>query len=118
MRTPEQGSCWYLDVHLDGPGSRVFQEIPTGFNAFIYTLGPAPIRVGDNTTLEGQQVYQPYHTLVLTNKATVTDATTDPTTVPQENGVWIEHAGTEQGQKGRVVVIAGQPLDQKVFQYG
>ena len=115
MRTPDQGSCWYLDVHLEGPGSRVFQEIPTGFNAFIYTLGPAPIRVGDGHLLES---HQPFHTLVLTNKANITDASVDPSTVPQENGVWIEHVGTEAGQEARLVVIAGQPLDQKVYQYG
>jgi redox-sensitive bicupin YhaK (pirin superfamily) len=113
VRTPEQGSCWYLDVRLDSPGSRVFQEIPTGFNAFIYTFGVAPIRVGD----ESLEAHQPYHTLVLTNKANVTDPKVDPSTVPQENGVWIEHAGKE-GQEARFVVIAGQPLDQKVFQYG
>jgi hypothetical protein len=91
----------------------VFQEIPTGFNAFIYTFGEAPVRVGD----ESLEAHQPYHTLVLTNKANISDAKVDPSTVPQENGVWIEHAGTE-GQEGRVVVVAGQPLNQKVFQYG
>lgn len=118
VRTPEQGSCWYLDVHLEGPGSRVFQEIPTGFNAFIYSLGPAPIRVGGADSLESKQIHKPYHTLVLSNKANVTDPKVDITTVPQENGVWIEHAGNQAGQEARLVVIAGQPLNQKVYQYG
>ncbi|UZJ53203.1 hypothetical protein CBS101457_002523 [Exobasidium rhododendri] len=118
VRTPSQGSCWYLDIVLDGPGSKIFQEIPTGFNAFIYGLGPAPIRVGDGTSLESRQTHEPFHTLVLSNKANVTDATVDPATVPQENGVWIEHVGTKADQGTRVVVVAGQPLDQEVFQYG
>lgn len=112
VRTPAHGSCWYLDVTLDKPGDRIFQEIPTGFNSFIYTLGPANIRVGGS-----EKIQEPYHTLVLSNKAQVSDPHTDPATVPQENGVWIEHAGKE-GEQARLVVIAGEPLDQKVFQMG
>lgn len=117
VRTPEHGGCWYLDVRLDKPGSRIFQEIPTGFNSFIYTLGPAAIRVGDSSAPDGQQVHEPYHTLVLSNKAQIDDPKVDPSTVPQENGVWIEHAGKE-GEEARFVVIAGEPLDQRVYQHG
>lgn len=116
VRTPDKGSCWYLDINLNEPGSRIFQEIPTGFNAFIYTLGPAPIRVGGKS--DSSELHDPYYTLVLSNKANVTDAKVDPATVPQENGVWIENAGKEEGQAARLIVVAGQPLDQEVFQYG
>jgi redox-sensitive bicupin YhaK (pirin superfamily) len=70
--------------------------------------------VGKPDSNEAKQVYDPYHTLVLSNQGRGFDAGS----VPQENGVWIEHAGTQADQKARVVVIAGQPLDQEVYQYG
>lgn len=117
VRTPSKGGCWYLDVTLAKPGDRIFQEIPTGFNAFIYTLGPAPIRVGDAAG-PGSQVHERHHTLVLSNQAQISDPRIDPASVPQENGVWIEHAGADGAQEARLVVIAGEPLDQPVFQHG
>jgi len=117
VRTPDRGGCWYFDVTLEHPGARIFQEIPTGYNSFIYTFGAAKVRVGDQSTPTGQKEYEQYNTLVLSNKAQVTDPKVDPSTVPQENGVWIEHAG-EEGQEARFVVIAGEPLDQRVFQHG
>lgn len=128
VRTPDQGACWYLDVTLSKPGARIFQEIPTGFNAFIYSMGPAPIRVGSSDAPAEQlatssspsslSIHEAYHTLVLSNLASISDPRIEPASVPQENGVWIEHAGTDTNETARLVVIAGQPLDQQVVQHG
>lgn len=117
VRTPERGGCDYYDIRLDAPGARIFQQIPTGYNAFIYSFGDANIKVGDASSTASQQTYEPYNTLVLSNKAQISDPKVDPSTVPQENGVWVEHAG-KQGQEARLVLIAGEPLDQRVFQHG
>lgn len=124
VRTPDQGACWYLDVTLKKPGARIFQEIPTGFNSFIYTMGPAPIRIGTpdapgaSNPIEASTAHEAFHTLVLSNMASISDPKTDPASVPQETGVWVEHVGTKEGEEARFVVIAGEPLDQKVVQHG
>ncbi|PWN95800.1 hypothetical protein FA09DRAFT_301049 [Tilletiopsis washingtonensis] len=99
VRSPERGQCWYLDVRLNKPGARVFQPIPTGWTAFIYVGDSAPIKVGDDASLAA---HEKFHTLVLSNKAVVTDPKTDPST----------------GEEGRAFVIAGMPLDQTVYQHG
>ena len=101
-------------MRLNKPGARVFQPIPTGWNAIIYVGDSAPIKVGDDASLAA---HEKFHTLVLSNKAVITDPKTDPSTVPQETGVWLEHAGKE-GEEGRAFVIAGMPLDQTVYQHG
>lgn len=105
VRTAENGGCHYYEIKLDSPGARIFQQIPAGWTAFVYTIGlkadNAPIRIGDSPV-----EHAPNHTLVL-----------DPAD-DTANGVWIEHAGTKEGEVAHFVVIAGQPLDQEVHQHG
>lgn len=111
VRSPENGGTWFLDVRLHKPGAKVFQEIPEGWTAFAYTLGPAPVKIGSAEGGAGpgasasQDIHAPYHTLVF-------DAN------PGSNGVWIEHAGTDESQEARLMLYAAQPLDQEVYQYG
>ena len=100
VRSPEDGACWYFDVTIHKSGSHVFQEIPPGFNAFVYTMGPANIKVGSDPSSES---HEPYHTLVLSNQS------------GEENGVKVTHDG-KKNEKARFVVIAGQPLNQSVVQ--
>ncbi|KAL1660319.1 RmlC-like cupin domain-containing protein [Schizophyllum commune] len=90
------GGCWYFHVIMRQKGSSIFQEIPAGWTAFIYLFKGA-VTVGDETTPN-----EKYHTLVL-------DSGKDG-----ETGVSITSAedGTE------FVIVAGEPLDQPVVQYG
>ncbi|KAL1762206.1 RmlC-like cupin domain-containing protein [Schizophyllum commune] len=88
------GGCWYFHVIMSKKGSSIFQDC--GWTAFIYLFKGA-VTVGDETTPN-----EKYHTLVL-------DSGKDG-----ETGVSITSAedGTE------FVIVAGEPLDQPVVQYG
>ncbi|KAH8106708.1 RmlC-like cupin domain-containing protein [Cristinia sonorae] len=89
------GGCWYFHVLFDKKGSSIFQEIAPGWTAFIYTL-KGSILVGNETV-----PHESYHTLVLSSD-------------PAETGVKITAAEDDSN----FVLIAGEPLDQTVFQYG
>ncbi|KAK0524198.1 RNA pol II transcription cofactor [Tilletia horrida] len=104
VRSPKNGGCSYYDITLQ-PGGRVWQPLPKGWNAFIYTTDGA-LKVGGK-----DQVYERFNTLVLSN------AGEDST----EDGVWLEHAapsGSDANGETRCFLIAGQPLQQESFQYG
>ncbi|KAI8998734.1 RmlC-like cupin domain-containing protein [Trametes punicea] len=88
------GGCWYFHVIFSKPGT-IFQDLSTGWTAFIYTLNGA-VRVGSDPV-----AHAPYHTLVLSSS-------------PNETGV--ELTATEGNTE--FVLIAGEPLDQPVVQYG
>ncbi|OJT15749.1 Pirin [Trametes pubescens] len=88
------GGCWYFHVIFNKPGT-IFQEIPAGWTTFLYTLKGA-VRVGSDSTAHG-----PFHTLVLS-------------AAPDETG--IEFTATEDNTE--FVLVAGEPLDQTVVQYG
>ncbi|EPQ25631.1 uncharacterized protein PFL1_06811 [Pseudozyma flocculosa PF-1] len=102
IELPQNGGVVYVDVRLEGKG-RIFQEIPRGFNAFMYTL-KGKVRVGDDA--QGA-VYDRYHTMVLSNE-------------PESgaNGVWIENASDDVSDEARFILVAGEPLSQGVVQYG
>jgi len=87
------GGCWYLDIKLKKKGATVFQDIPTGWTAFLYTLSGS-LKINNKTS-------DPFHTLVLSADAS-------------ETGVSIvaEADGT------RALLIAGEPLNQPVVQMG
>ncbi|WVQ80375.1 hypothetical protein IAT38_002480 [Cryptococcus sp. DSM 104549] len=91
------GGCWYMDFKLQKPGIEVFQPIPEGWTAFIYLVS-GKIRVG------GGKVLDKFHTHVLTSK-------------PGENGVHIARA-EESDEDVRFAIIAGEPLNQPIVQYG
>ncbi|KAL9937464.1 hypothetical protein V8E36_003873 [Tilletia maclaganii] len=104
VRSPDKGQCWYFQIDLQ-PGGRVFQPLPAGFNAFIYSTSGS-VKVGGK-----DKVFEQYHTLVLSNAG--------PDSM--ENGVWIEHASPESDSSAKpaqLFLVAGQPLDQPVVQYG
>ncbi|KAF7546781.1 hypothetical protein G7046_g9203 [Stylonectria norvegica] len=88
---------WYLDITIK-PGGKITQPLPTGWNAFAYTLE------GDVIVGEGAQ----------------------RRFVEQYNNVVFEPAGdvvhfevdADATKSSRFVLIAGTPLDQPVVQYG
>lgn len=115
VRNADKGQCWYFLITLK-PGGKVFQPLPTGWNAFIYSLPGAQIYVGDAS--DPKNLFEPFHTLVLTNKAQI-ESERDAIEMDrskQENGVWLTHGGGEQD--ATFALIAGRPLDQDVYQYG
>ncbi|KAG6832374.1 hypothetical protein H0H92_002642 [Tricholoma furcatifolium] len=88
------GGCWFFHVIFNQKSS-IFQDIPPTWTAFLYTLKGA-LTIGSDTTSHG-----PFHTLVFSDLA-------------NETGVSI--SATEDNTE--VILVAGEPLDQTVFQYG
>lgn len=89
---------WILDVEAR-PGGKISQEVPKGWNAFAYILeGEAWFGAGQDRTKVAQ-----FHNVVFDNS---TGDTVD-----------IEVEPTAE-KPARVVIIAGQPLDQPIVQYG
>lgn len=88
---------WILDLEVQ-PGRSVVQELPEGWNAFGYVL-EGEVLVGDKGA---QTVVQRFHNVVFEQAGQVVKIEVD--------------AGAEG--PGRVVLVAGTPLDQKVVQYG
>jgi redox-sensitive bicupin YhaK (pirin superfamily) len=88
---------WYLDVTIR-PGGTLTQELPKGWNAFAYTLqGVATF--GDGPT---SKTVTPYHNVVFEQEGDVVSA-------------HVEEGATEVS---RFILVAGQPLDQPIVQYG
>jgi len=88
------GGCWYFHVKFKQPG-KIFQALPAGWTAFIYTLN-GKVTVGDSGT-----THDAFYTLVLSAD-------------DQETGVSV----TALEGDTDLVLIAGEPLDQDVVQYG
>ncbi|KAJ9120531.1 hypothetical protein QFC24_005204 [Naganishia onofrii] len=86
------GGCWYLDFKLKKKGAKVFQPLPKG-----WTMLSGGLRVGNDTTEQSA-----YHTIVLSANE-------------GEDGVWLE---STNDKLTRGVLIAGEPLQQRVVQYG
>lgn len=89
------GGCWFFHVTMKNAGTTMFQDIPAGWTAFVY-IWKGSVNVGESSL-----VYDTFNTLVLSNE-------------DGETGVQLT-AGMDDTQ---FVLIAGEPLDQTVFQYG
>lgn len=88
---------WIFDITIH-PGGKVTQPLPVGWNAFAYTLsGSTTFGVGKDQTTVGQ-----YHNVVFKREGDVVNAEVDK----------------DAAEEGRLVLVAGLPLDQKVVQYG
>lgn len=82
---------WILDITLK-PGGRINQILPIGWNAFAYTL--------EGTTTFNKKRVPQYHNVEF---------------VQEGDSV---QASNESDEESRFLIIAGQPLDQQVVQYG
>lgn len=89
------GGCWYFDFKLKKKGAKVWQPLPQGWTSFVYLL------TGSLIVSDGPP-QKPYNTLVLSAE-------------PSEDGVWLT---SDSDEETRGVLIAGEPLDQPVVQYG
>lgn len=92
------GGAEYYQVEIAKSGEKWWQPLPQGWSAFIYTIAGS-IYVGP----EGSMVtpVRQFHTTILTSK-------------DGQDGVLIEAASDNV----HFVLIAGQPLEQKIVQYG
>jgi len=88
------GGCWYLHFIFNSK-TTVFQEIPSGWTAFLYVLKGSVIIGADSTPHES------FHTIVLSADK-------------NETGVSL----TAAEDQTEFVLIAGEPLEQAVVQYG
>ncbi|CAE6440148.1 hypothetical protein ACGC1H_004715 [Rhizoctonia solani] len=88
------GGCWYMDFQFKASETAVFQHLPVGWTAFLYILK-------GSLKVNGSESHEQFHTLVLSSEKS-------------EDGVAI----TSTSPDARAVLIAGEPLDQPVFQYG
>lgn len=88
---------WIFDISIK-PGGQISQELPQGWNAFAYTLsGSTNFGAEKDQTTVGQ-----YHNVVFEQKGDKVDMSVD----------------ADATEDGRVFLVAGVPLDQKVVQYG
>lgn len=88
---------WILDVTIR-PGGRISQPLPKGWNAFAYTLSGESI-FGSN---ENTQRIKEYHNVVF-----------------EQDGDYVEISVPDNAEReSRFMLVAGQPLDQEVVQYG
>ncbi|KII88579.1 hypothetical protein PLICRDRAFT_111207 [Plicaturopsis crispa FD-325 SS-3] len=88
------GGCWYFHVNFNKKAT-IFQDIPAGWTSFIYVINGS-ISVGSDTLPQ-----EKFNTLVLSANA-------------NETGVSV----TATEDDTHFILVAGEPLDQTVFQYG
>ncbi|KAL5511840.1 PRN1 [Sanghuangporus vaninii] len=89
------GGCWFFHVKFKNAQKSIFHELPVGWTTFFYIF-KGSVRVGDS-----EEPIPTYHTVVLSNGE-------------KENGVRL--TATEDNTE--MVLVAGEPLDQTVVQYG
>lgn len=88
---------WLLDVIIR-PGGRILQTLPKGWNAFAYTLSGSTV-FGSN---DAAQRVKEFHNVVF-----------------EKEGDFVEASVPDNAEgESRFMLVAGQPLDQKIVQYG
>ncbi|KAI5809074.1 RmlC-like cupin domain-containing protein [Peziza echinospora] len=88
---------WIFDIAIEG-GGKVTQQLPVGWNAFMYTLeGSVTLTTGPGQERKIEQ----FHNTVLSRE-----------------GEGVELSVEEGGEKARVFLVAGMVLEQEVVQYG
>jgi quercetin 2,3-dioxygenase len=90
---------WIFDVNIK-PGGSISQELPKGWNAFAYTL--SGLVNFSNGPTKSPEAVTPYHNVVFEQAG---DGVT----------ALVEEGSTEDA---RFLLVAGQPLDQQIVQYG
>ncbi|KAF8636456.1 hypothetical protein AX17_003272 [Amanita inopinata Kibby_2008] len=90
------GGCWYFHVIFKEKGT-VFQDLPPGWTSFIYGTSDCGLKASSDSASPHERFY----TLVLSSDK-------------DQAGVAI----TSVEDDTELIVIAGEPLNQTVFQYG
>jgi len=88
---------WIFDVEIK-PGGSLAQEIPVGWNAFVYTLrGTTSFGSGESKTIVGK-----HHNVVF----------------EKEGDEVVAEVSKDALETSKFIIVAGLPLDQEVVQYG
>lgn len=88
---------WILDITIK-PGGRISQPLPQGWNAFAYTLAGETVFGSNDST----RIVKEFTNVQF-----------------EQAGDFVELSVPENADKdARIFLVAGQPLDQKVVQYG
>ncbi|CAI7591262.1 unnamed protein product [Penicillium bialowiezense] len=88
---------WILDITIK-PGGRIAQPLPQGWNSFAYTLAGETVFGSSDST----RIVKEFHNVEF-----------------QQDGDLVELSVPDNAEKdARIFLVAGQPLDQKVVQYG
>ncbi|KAF8163258.1 RmlC-like cupin domain-containing protein [Crassisporium funariophilum] len=87
------GGCWFFHVTFSNKGT-MFQDIPIGWTSFLYTLKGSLVIGSDEAEIDA------FNTVILSADA---------------NQTGVSLSGTKDTE---FVLVAGEPLDQTVFQYG
>lgn len=135
------GGCWFFDVKLSKPGATVFQPLPEGWTGFAYgeySLS-LPLTLSLSLYLRVQLIIATIaltyvettkltlHFVVINGQVQVGDEpfphdkfnTLVFTSQPGQKGVQLTRpAGSNNTEDTHLVLIAGEPLDQRVVQYG
>jgi len=85
------GGCWFFHIVFK-KATTIFQDLPSGWTSFLYTLK-------GSVTIGGEAI-PVFNTAILSSDASQTG---------------VSLSGVEETE---LVLIAGEPLDQTVFQYG
>ena len=91
---------WLLDIEVR-PGGSITQELPKGWNAFAYTLEGA-VTISNGADASKAETVTPYHNIVFEQEGDVITAS-------------VEEGASDTA---RFILVAGQPLDQNIVQYG
>lgn len=89
---------WLLDITIH-PGGKLEQDLPQNWNAFAYVLQGV---VSFSNGTKKPEAITPYHNVVFEQAG-------DSVTMSVEEGA---------DQDARIILVAGQPLDQPIVQYG
>ncbi|KAJ6026704.1 hypothetical protein N7499_004802 [Penicillium canescens] len=88
---------WILDISIK-PGGKISQPLPQGWNAFAYTLAGETVFGSSDST----RVVKEFHNVQF-----------------DQAGDFVELSVPDNADsESRIFLVAGQPLDQKVVQYG
>ncbi|KAI5294981.1 hypothetical protein KEM52_002684 [Ascosphaera acerosa] len=103
---------WLFDVTIK-PGGRLEQELPQGWNAFAYTYQ------GTTSFGEESDTTGPQSSTSLTTPSSKKTVSQYHNVVFQQQGDKVVAAtSSEATEDSKFILVAGQPLDQKVVQYG
>ena len=91
---------WLLDISI-APGGSIRQELPEGWNAFAYTLEGA-VTISNGSGASKSETVTPYYNVAFEQEGDVMTASVEE--------------GASEG--ARFILVAGQPLDQNIVQYG
>ncbi|KAK2749724.1 hypothetical protein FQN55_002960 [Onygenales sp. PD_40] len=94
---------WIFDITIR-PGGKITQTLPQGWNAFAYTLAGTTVfssSSSETSSSSSSKTVGEFHNVVF-----------------DREGDFVQASNSDGSKDSQFMLIAGQPLDQKVVQYG